>query len=109
MREKLIEFLNDARMNAFWHRAKDPIVYIADMLISKGVTIQKWIPVTERLPNNCKEYVCLCNIDWYTGYSFPMVLRYYLIDEKPHFQHESEHGLNVTHWMPLPEPPEIDK
>ncbi len=36
---------------------------------------------------------------------FMQVLNYYAIDPKPHFQHESM-GETVTHWMPLPEPPE---
>ncbi len=67
-----------------------------------------WIPVSERLPEKCKEYLCLCNIDGHTDFPFYMVLRYYLVDKKPHFQHECAHGLNVTHWMPLPEPPKGD-
>ena len=75
----------------------------AEKLIEKAKP--KWIPVTERLPDNCKDYLCLCNVDGHTEYPFFMVLRYYLIDKKPHFQHESEHGLHVTHWMPIPEPP----
>ena len=66
---------------------------------------QQWIPVTERLPKKQREYLCLCNIDGHNEYPFYMVLKYYLVDEKPHFQHECEHGLRVTHWMPLPEPP----
>ena len=65
----------------------------------------KWIPVTERLPEKQRKYLCFCNIDGHTEYPFHMILDYYIADEKPHFQHECEHGLRVTHWMPLPEPP----
>ena len=64
-----------------------------------------WIPVAERLPENFKDYLCLCNVDGHTEYPFAMVLRYFLTDKKAHFQHESEHGLRVTHWMQIPEPP----
>lgn len=65
----------------------------------------RWIPVSERLPDKCKDYLCLCNVDGHIEYPFSMVLRYHIVDEKPHFQHESAHGLHVTHWMPIPEPP----
>ena len=49
IREKLIEL-----MTAFY--GVDPMYYgveaqhLADHLISNGVTVQQWIPVTERLP-----------------------------------------------------------
>ena len=61
---------------------------------------RRWIPVTDRLPEKATEYLyrcCICEND----YSFYMVLTYYLFDEDPHFQHECEHGLRVTHWMPI--------
>lgn len=66
---------------------------------------RRWIPVTERLPEKAAEYLCRCCIGEADWYPIHMVLRYYLVDENPHFQHECEHGLRVTHWMPLPEPP----
>ena len=69
----------------------------------------RWIPVTERLPEKGGEYLCLCHIDGHTEYGFFMVLRYYLVDKNPHFQHECEHGLRVTHWMQIPEPPKEEK
>ena len=102
MHEKLVELLAGYSIDTV-----ADVEFVADHLIANGVTIQKWIPVTERLPDNCKDHLCLCNIDGHTEYPFAMVLRYYLVDEKPHFQHESEHGLHVTHWMPIPEPPKV--
>lgn len=65
----------------------------------------EWISVKERLPENARVYLCRCVIDGNTDYPFFMVLHYILIDENPHFQHECDHGLKVTHWMPIPEPP----
>lgn len=40
--------------------------------------------------------------------AFVGVLDYYYFDPEPHFQHEST-GLTVTHWMPLPEPPNDER
>ena len=71
---------------------------IADRIIANGVTIQQWIPVTERLPEQYKIV-----IGW-----------------DGHFRGEVEHNgeefvwmddddwnsiAEITHWMPLPEPP----
>ena len=70
--------------------------------------VPKWIPVAERLPESvCKSYLCLtdtgyhCEVRWTNnvyglrksdnkwGWSIADVPQY----------------CNVTHWMPLPEPP----
>lgn len=65
----------------------------------------EWISVDDRLPDDGRNYLCRCIINGNTEYPFFMVLHYILIDENPHFQHECDQGLKVTHWMPLPEPP----
>ena len=93
VREKLVELLADAGMG------KTEQNFLADHLIAHGVTVQgdkdinvptKWIPVTERLPDigivvlvySEDDGIC---VDYYGGDSFG----YY----------------DVTHWMPLPQPP----
>ena len=38
---------------------QDKILWLADHLIANGVTVQEWIPVTERLPKS-GEHVLLC-------------------------------------------------
>jgi hypothetical protein len=60
MREQLIELLDDIQQNG--NDFKDVEIHgvrypdtvcnddVADYLIANGVTIQRWIPVTERLP-----------------------------------------------------------
>jgi len=47
-REKLIELLKDDDCPLLWIHGD--VKNLANYLIANGVTIQKWIPVTERLP-----------------------------------------------------------
>ena len=63
----------------------------------------EWISVKERLPEKGVDCLCRCVIKDNIEYPFYMVLRYILIDVNPHFQHECDYGLRVTHWMPIPE------
>lgn len=80
--------------------------FIADGVLSAGYRKQKWIPVTERLPDKMGKYICRYVFGENTDYPFEQVLYYYTAVEKPHFQNEGSLGLRVTHWMPLPDPPE---
>jgi hypothetical protein len=41
VKEKLVEFVHNARMNALWHNAQKPDEYITDMLMEDGVTVQE--------------------------------------------------------------------
>ena len=66
-----------------------------------------WIPVTERLPENQGPFLArygFGDVSKETGQFFYGVLYYFYADAAPHWQHESA-GIEVTHWMPLPEPP----
>lgn len=94
MREKLIEIL---RKPIFPHELVDPIEAVADYLLDSGVTIQKWIPVTERLPaENTRVLVWLTDI----------VGAYTKMDtDRLKNNRWVRWGQYVTHWMPLPEPP----
>lgn len=85
-REKLLDLLTDVLGMS--------IGYKADHLIANGVTNQKWIPVTERLPEQGQEVIL------YTGNILkPTVLAYQFWNPK------YDTWTHVTHWMPLPEPP----
>ena len=73
----------------------------ADHLIANGVTVQEWISVDERLPEekvNCivhyKHAYCDNDDYWAIGICF-------YDGEK--FQ--MDWSYKVTHWMPLPKPP----
>lgn len=107
IREKMVELIDEsgACFNCFPCDGyeKEEKYKIADHLISHGVTMQEWIPVTERLPQDEKEVLA------YYGFGgsermFMGALSYFCFDPNPHWQHEST-GLTVTHWMPLPTTP----
>ena len=105
-REKLIDL-----MTAFY--GVDPGYYgveaypLADHLIANGVTVQKWIPVTERLPDEDGQYLALTK-SYIKGQDYFEWLIYY-DPEIGFYDIDSELGdiemEDVTHWMPLPEPP----
>ena len=107
VREKLVELLSEIIDGGFkWHN----YLYesgeqlnndeIASYLIANGVTVQEWIPVTERLPENIANRVLVVcersNGVFYAHYEKPFWIN--LETDKPFIS-------TVTHWMPLPEPP----
>lgn len=104
-REKLAELLAS-------YYGVDPAYYgvdayaIADHFLAAGVTFKTWIPVSERLPDRMMQCVCQYVFGDNTEYPFYAVMWYFAKDKVPHFQNEGSLGLRVTHWMPLPEPPE---
>lgn len=51
VREKLVELLQDENNPVWrWFPNNATMAQLADYLINSGVTVQEWIPVTERLP-----------------------------------------------------------
>ena len=98
VREKLVDLILDAKRT-------DPETgsfteYLADHLIAHGVTVQEWISVTERLPENIANRVLVVcersNGVFYAHYEKPFWIN--LETDKPFIS-------TVTHWMPLPHPP----
>ena len=103
VREKLIYLVKNA-LRAYGkdlEKTVEPYEFIADFLIHSGVTVQEWISVDDRLPEekvNCivhyKHAYCdnddywAIGICFYDGEKFRMDWSY-----------------KVTHWMPLPQPP----
>ena len=96
VREKLVELLESAR---YW--GSNTSEEIADTLLENGVTVQEWISVDDRLPEekaNCIVYYkhAFCDDENHIG----ICVCFYDGDE---FQMDFAH--KVTHWMPLPNPP----
>ena len=98
VREKLIEIL---KKPIFPHEMVDPIEAVADYLLDSGVTVQEWVPVKERLPQEKVDCIvhykhAYCDNDdyWAIGMCF-------YDGEKFQF----DPAYKVTHWMPMPQPP----
>ena len=72
---------------------------VVNALIANGVTVQKWIPVTERLPDN--DTYILVTTDGVTASAYWHNDRFYAFTASG----VATVGC-VTHWMPLPEPPQ---
>ena len=96
VREKLVELL-DRFVYDEWYGNGD----IAEKLISNGVTVQEWISVDDRLPEekvNCIVHYkhAYCNNDgyWAIGFCFYDGEKFQL-----------DQAYKVTHWMPTPQPP----
>ena len=101
VREKLVELIESAR---YW--GSNTSEEIAENLIKNGVTVQEWIPVTERLPKE-GEYV-LCVLKGFNCGGKIQVCKFVPADkfkDKPYFEHFRNGFPSVTHWMPLPQPP----
>ena len=114
VREKLVELIESAR---YW--GSNTSEEIADNLLENGVTVQEWIPVTERLPEKDGAYIAALNHHFgvQQGVSIRSFAKdgetideYELAGEKyVWYLYDSEYGYvstnSVTHWMPLPQPP----
>lgn len=79
-----------------------PVFRVKQMMehyIANGVTVQQWIPVTEKLPtredaNETESILAIHKADGYVGrWIWDIVAR---------------HPKEFTHWMPLPQPPKED-
>ena len=108
VREKLIELLtNSQQLDVLdWATGWEEAV---NYLIAHGVTVQEWIPVTERLPEE-GEYV-LCVLKGFSYGGKIQVCKFVPADkfkEKPYFEHFRNGFPSVTHWMPLPNPPKAE-
>ena len=99
VREKLVELLNEAFFD-YNHGKGDGYIpkNFADHLIANGVTVQEWISVEDRLPEetiNCIVHYqhAYCDNDDYWAIGFCCY-------DGEKFQLGPAY--KVTHWMPLP-------
>ena len=100
VREKLIDLILDAKRT-------DPETgrfteYLADHLVSNGVTVQEWISVKDRLPEAGGYVVCIAKRNPFSRF-MPMVAR---IEKNGWVNPMTEQYISeVTHWVPIPQPP----
>lgn len=111
-REQLLEIL---RKPIVQHELVDPAEAVADYLLDNGVTIQRWIPVTERLPEDdlpkdTKKKMIRCLVYTNKGTTKPCVRQRW-----EHFngklvpwQWNKDLYAKPTHWMYYPQPPKED-
>ena len=108
--EKLIELLCQATFGVNKQTIKSylppsAIAEVADHLIANGVTVQEWISVKDRLPEEHGWYLIVVNGKVEAARREPFLMfgeiwnndatgGYSIIPEK-----------EVTHWMPMPQPP----
>ena len=74
----------------------------ADYLIAHGVTVQEWLSVKDRLPEH-RGYYLVAYRDKYNE-STSIALDFYVNCGAGEWW-STEFTHNITHWMPLPEPP----
>ena len=118
VREKLVELIlnadNDKNLGSYdlyelTHERTGLAEYFADYLIAHGVTVQEWISVKDRLPQEkgetCKNVIMfmddgLVTVGWLNediGFAFYLDTRNDFVSKVPISR--------CTHWMPLPQPP----
>lgn len=104
VREKLLELIDDALQRKEGTArvvGKRYVNTIANHLIENGVTVQEWIPVTERLPEESGMYIITANDGHAQRVSFVQWQKknriWNLTGARSYWR--------VTHWMPMPQPP----
>ena len=100
VREKLIELLQNAKAAMKSENLSCDIarnMFVVDFMMANGVTVQEWISVDDRLPENIANRVLVVcersNGVFYAHYEKPFWIN--LETDKPFIS-------TVTHWMPLP-------
>ena len=108
-KEKLVEIL-DRFVYDEWYGNGD----IAEKLISNGVTVQEWISVDDRLPDETGRYLVVKKRiapDELGGNRTDIVILRFFVDDgfrmPTHIPDWINEEINeeVTHWMPLPPEP----
>ena len=120
VRKKLVELLKEISYDQklCWYDLwdmREGAEDIADLLIAHGVTVQEWISVKDRLPDETGRYLAVKNRiapDALGGNRTDVVILRFFEDSgfkmPKHIPNWINEEINdeVTHWMPLPPAPE---
>ena len=95
VKEKLMELLDNAIIDSYDNYGFPNTNQVADRLISNGVTVQEWVPVTERLPTiyDADDDNCVLAIHKATN------KKYY------HWRSVANNPFDFTYWTRTPHPP----
>ena len=117
VREKLVELLRNAKAAMKSENLSCDIarnMFVVDFMMSNGVTVQEWISVTERLPDETGRYLAVKKRiapDELGGNRTDIVILRFFVDDGFRMPTHIPDWINgeineeVTHWMPLPNPP----
>ena len=117
VREKLVELLQNAKAamkseNLSCDSARN--MFVVDFMMANGVTVQEWISVDDRLPEETGRYLAVKKRiapDELGGNRTDIVILRFFVDDGFRMPTHIPDWINgeineeVTHWMPLPQPP----
>ena len=116
-KEKLVELLRNAKAAMKSENLSCDIernMFVVDFMIANGVTVQEWISVDDRLPDETGRYLAVKKRiapDELGGNRTDIVILRFFVDDgfrmPTHIPDWINEKINeeVTHWMPLPELP----
>lgn len=101
-REEAIWYLTPIAESASLERYKEALGLALSAL--REQELRRWIPVTERLPENIGLYIVI-ETHWLDGSPGIKIAIWNTADWFTSGRKRKEITPRVTHWMPLPEPP----
>ena len=96
VRGKLVDLLTGHSIDT-----QQDVEYVADHLVSNGVTVQEWISVKDRLPEEKVNCIVHYKHDYYNNDGYWAIGFCFYDGEK----FRIDLGYKVTHWMLMPNPP----
>ena len=114
VREKLVELLRNAKAAMKSENLSCDIarnMFVVDFMMANGVTVQEWISVDDRLPDEIVRYLVVKKRiapDELGGNRTDIVILRFFVDDGFRMPTHIPDWINgeineeVTHWMPLP-------
>ena len=109
VREKLFTLFQDCNNPSWkWFPNNAEMLKLIDYLIANGVTVQEWVSCKDRLPKETGNVLAIVSGNPHKNITLDHAYELaeydpdegWIIEMWPEWE-----GAVVTHWMPLPEPP----
>ena len=119
VKEKLVELLQNAKAAMKSENLSCDIarnMFVVDFMMANGVTVQEWISVDDRLPDETGRYLAVKKRiapDELGGNRTDIVILRFFVDDGFRMPTHIPDWINgeineeVTHWMPLPSTEEL--